>query len=102
MALRPSASAISSKSKHGSLSPLWAKDLVMAPKKRPLVKIDKRKHHDLIAGIPLKPPRVYVAPTRVRVRGEDPTTYSTGQTPLCRHRQPLLWCVICAERQGRG
>lgn len=71
-------------------------------KKHPPAKIDKRKHHDLIAGIPLKPPRIYIAPTRIMGRGEDPTVYATGHVPLCQHRQPLLWCVVCAERRGRG
>ncbi len=72
------------------------------PKQPKLTSAAKLKHHNLIAGIPLKPPRVYIAPTPVTVRGEDPTKYSTGPVPLCQqHRQPLLWCLVCAERRGR-
>jgi hypothetical protein len=61
-----------------------------------------KRQLSIVAGIPLTPPRLYLGPTRVMVRGEDPTKFSTGPLLLCRpHGQPLKWCVVCAERRKR-
>jgi hypothetical protein len=60
-----------------------------------------KRQLDLVAGIPLTPPRLYIGPARDKVLGTDPTKYYTGPIPRCRpHGQPLKWCLICAARRG--
>jgi hypothetical protein len=61
-----------------------------------------KRQLDLVAGIPLTPPCLYIGPFRDRVLGTDPTKYYTGPIPRCReHGQPLKWCLVCTERRKR-
>lgn len=60
-----------------------------------------KRELDRVAGYPTTPPRVYIAPTRTMIRGENPTTFSTGPLRLCQpHGQPAKWCLVCARQRG--
>lgn len=62
-----------------------------------------KRQIDLVAGIPARPPRLYIGPIRASVLKADPTKYSTGPIRLCSpHGQPAKWCVVCAERRRNG
>jgi len=79
-------------------------DRAIADKKRALAQKTTmiKRQLDLVAGIPLTPPRLYIGTFRDMVLGTDPTKYSTGPMRLCReHGQPLKWCLVCVERRRR-
>ena len=75
-----------------------------ATKKRSLArKALIKRQLDLVGGIPVTPPRLYIGRDLAMVLRTDPTKYSTGPVQLCRpHGQPLKWCVVCAEWRKCG
>jgi hypothetical protein len=60
-----------------------------------------KRQIELVAGIPLTPPRLYIGPTRTAVLRADPTKYTAEPIRLCQHGHPRKWCVVCAERRGQ-